>query len=65
MPKFFAIAASLLKTVVVVATGALGRGDMLSVILISAIFELALQIRLKAGHANPRRTTCDRSFTPH
>ena len=49
MSKVVAIAASL-KAVMLIATGALARGDMLPVILISAIFDLGLQIRRKAGH---------------
>jgi len=44
MPKVFAIAASALNHVVVVATSALARGDALPVVLIALIFDLAVQI---------------------
>ena len=47
MSKVAAIAASL-KAVLLIAAGAFARGDMLPVILISAMFELGLQIRHKA-----------------
>jgi hypothetical protein len=46
MSKVAAIAASL-KAVLLIAAGAFARGDMLPVILISAMFELGLQIRHK------------------
>jgi len=49
MSKVVAIAASL-KAVMLIAIGALARGDMLTVILISAIFDLGLQFRHKADH---------------
>ena len=54
MSKVVAIAASL-KAVMLIATAALARGDMLPVILISALFDLGLQIRRKAGHT---KVTC-------
>jgi hypothetical protein len=49
MSKVVAIAASL-KAVMVVAAGAVMRGDMLPVILISAMFEFGLQMRHNAYH---------------
>jgi hypothetical protein len=49
MSKVVAIAASL-KAVMVVAAGAVMRGDMLPVILISAMFEFGLQMRHNADH---------------
>jgi hypothetical protein len=49
MSKVVAIAASL-KAVMVVAAGAVMRGDMLPVILISAMFEFGLQMRHNAEH---------------
>ena len=49
MSKVVAIAASV-KAVMLIAIGALARGDMLAVILISAIFDLGLQFRHKADH---------------
>jgi hypothetical protein len=49
MSKVVAIAGSL-KAVLLVAAGALARGDMLFVILISAIFDLGLQFRHKVAH---------------
>ena len=49
MSKVVAIAASL-KAVMVVAAGAVMRGDMLPVILISAMFEFGLQMRINADH---------------
>jgi hypothetical protein len=54
MSKVVAIAASL-KAVLLIATGALARGDMLPVILISAIFDLGLQIRSRVGHTEAAR----------
>jgi hypothetical protein len=44
MSKVFTIAASLLKAIPVAATSALARGDMLPVILISVLLDLALQL---------------------
>jgi len=64
MPKVFAIAAFVFK-VITVALGALASGDVLPVILISVIFDLALQTRRKVGYTSPRRTTCDRQLLPH
>ena len=58
MSKVVAIAASL-KAVMLIATGAFARGDMLPVILISAIFDLGLQIRRKAGHTEAACTAGD------
>jgi hypothetical protein len=58
MSKVVAIAASL-KAVMLIATGAFARGDMLPVILISAIFDLGLQIRRKAGHTETACTAGD------
>ena len=49
MSRVVAIAASL-KAVMVVAAGAVMRGDMLPVILISAMFEFGLQMRINADH---------------
>jgi hypothetical protein len=53
MLRVFAIAASLLQTAVLVASGTQARRDLVPIIRISAIFDLAPQTRRKADH------TCD------
>ena len=53
MSKVATIAASL-KAVLFVAAGALAQGYGLPVILISAIFDLGLQIRREAGYTERR-----------
>jgi hypothetical protein len=62
MPKVFVIAASVLKSVMVVTTSALARGDRLPIILISVIFDLALQTRRKAVHTHTTQENNMRSL---
>jgi hypothetical protein len=53
MSKFFAIVASL-KAILIAASVALARGDMLSVILISVLFNLAELGAKPVGQTVPR-----------
>jgi hypothetical protein len=53
MSKFLAVAASL-KAILIAASVALARGDMLSVILISVLFNLAELGARPVGQAVPR-----------
>jgi hypothetical protein len=53
MSKLFAIAASL-KAILIAASVALGRGDLLSVILISVLFNLAQLGAKPVGQTVPR-----------
>ena len=54
MSKLFATVASL-KVILIAASAALARGDMLSVILISVLFNLA-QLGVRPGQAEPQDT---------
>jgi hypothetical protein len=53
MSKLFAIVASL-KAILIAASVALARGDMLSVILISVLFNLAQLGAKQVGQSVPR-----------
>jgi len=55
MSKLLAILATL-KAILIVASVALARGDMLPVILISILLNLAELGAKPAGHAEPRET---------